>query len=89
MQVHPGNDHLSPVAFLTGQIKVTVKKATSAFLSIANLPVFPFSSVLCNLHPAKKEPWQFLCFGSFVSRFRSFDSFSNSKVNITIFEFDR
>ena len=28
------------VAFLTGKIKVTVKKATGAFLSIANLPVY-------------------------------------------------
>ena len=28
------------VAFLTGKIKVTVKKATGAFLSIANLPLY-------------------------------------------------
>ena len=28
------------VAFLTGKIKVTVQKATGAFLSIANLPVY-------------------------------------------------
>ena len=55
------------VAFLTGKIKVTVQKATGAFLSIANLPVYHSNPTNLTEETAERKEDQIVPLGGVCS----------------------